>query len=564
MSSIFTQYPAKGGVATYANFAAFPAIATNGTLAVALDTGYLYEYNANTPGWQLIGPGGGSGTVSSVGLSAPSIFTVSGSPVTTTGTLSFSLNTQSANTVFAGPASGGASVPTFRPLVAGDIPSLPYAQDAFTIIQPDSGTAPTATSPTSTLTLHNTDGHITIVGNSLTKTITLNTSGLQPAGTYVTSVTGTAPIVSSGGTTPAISIPKATTSVSGYLSNIDWTTFNSKQASGNYLTGLTGPVTASGPGNATATITPTGVGAGLYGSSVLSAQFNVNAAGQLTSVTNTNIAVPSLVYQPGGTESGNVYTNWNDLYAALTQLSGSQTILFDDTYGSIAIPTGTYDMAGVVFTCLGDFPTITLQDGCVFTNQFPILDGFFTIISQSTSTVYTLPSPNTQTITLTGGVTLECTSAPMIEVPENGQLLILMDENAQFQSSGYEVLQLDAGADCLIFGGPGVVVADNTVTGVSGSNLIMYVNSSSAKLSPTQTDMAGTIGIYLNTVATSVGYSDTYSIGQTQVQGAVDYCVGAIQAGLNTTVALAKLTPTGTNGSLTVTKGLITGYTAPT
>ena len=67
MSSIFTQYPAKGGVATYANFAAFPAIATNGTLAVALDTGYLYEYNANTPGWQLIGPGGGSGTVGSNG-----------------------------------------------------------------------------------------------------------------------------------------------------------------------------------------------------------------------------------------------------------------------------------------------------------------------------------------------------------------------------------------------------------------------------------------------------------------------------------------------------------------
>lgn len=64
------------------------------------------------------------GTVTSVALALPSIFTVTGSPVTTTGTLTGSLNTQTANTVFAGPASAGPSVPTFRALVAADIPSL--------------------------------------------------------------------------------------------------------------------------------------------------------------------------------------------------------------------------------------------------------------------------------------------------------------------------------------------------------------------------------------------------------------------------------------------------------
>ena len=45
----------------------------------------------------------------------------------------------------------------------------------------------------------------------------------------VTSVTGTAPVVSSGGTTPAISMAAATTSVNGYLTSTDWTTFNGKQ-----------------------------------------------------------------------------------------------------------------------------------------------------------------------------------------------------------------------------------------------------------------------------------------------------------------------------------------------
>jgi hypothetical protein len=47
----------------------------------------------------------------------------------------------------------------------------------------------------------------------------------------VTAVTGTAPVVSSGGTAPAISMPAATTSVSGYLTSTDWNTFNGKVTS---------------------------------------------------------------------------------------------------------------------------------------------------------------------------------------------------------------------------------------------------------------------------------------------------------------------------------------------
>jgi hypothetical protein len=65
---------------------------------------------------------GGSGTVTSVALALPSIFTVSGSPVTTSGTLTGTLANQTANTVFAGPASGGAAAPTFRAIVAADLP----------------------------------------------------------------------------------------------------------------------------------------------------------------------------------------------------------------------------------------------------------------------------------------------------------------------------------------------------------------------------------------------------------------------------------------------------------
>jgi microcystin-dependent protein len=47
---------------------------------------------------------------------------------------------------------------------------------------------------------------------------------------------------------------QANGSTNGYLSSADWTTFNGKQASGSYLTELTGDVTAAGPGSAAATL----------------------------------------------------------------------------------------------------------------------------------------------------------------------------------------------------------------------------------------------------------------------------------------------------------------------
>lgn len=46
----------------------------------------------------------------------------------------------------------------------------------------------------------------------------------------------------------------ATSGAKGFLTAADWTTFNSKQAAGSYITALTGDVTASGPGSVAATI----------------------------------------------------------------------------------------------------------------------------------------------------------------------------------------------------------------------------------------------------------------------------------------------------------------------
>jgi len=64
-----------------------------------------------------------TGTVTSVDLTAPaSILSVSGNPVTTSGTLALALVNQAANLVWAGPAAGGPADPTFRALVSADLP----------------------------------------------------------------------------------------------------------------------------------------------------------------------------------------------------------------------------------------------------------------------------------------------------------------------------------------------------------------------------------------------------------------------------------------------------------
>ncbi len=65
----------------------------------------------------------GTGTVTSVAMTVPSIMLIGGSPITTSGTLAITLATETANTFFAGPTSGGAATPTFRAIGAGDIPS---------------------------------------------------------------------------------------------------------------------------------------------------------------------------------------------------------------------------------------------------------------------------------------------------------------------------------------------------------------------------------------------------------------------------------------------------------
>ena len=93
-------------------------LTTTGTSGVAT----LVGNTLNIPNYAT-----SSGTVTSVGLAMPAMFTVTNSPVTTSGTLTATLASQTANTVFVAP-NGTAGAPTFRALVEEDIPTLSQAK----------------------------------------------------------------------------------------------------------------------------------------------------------------------------------------------------------------------------------------------------------------------------------------------------------------------------------------------------------------------------------------------------------------------------------------------------
>lgn len=86
--------------------------------------------------------------------------------------------------------------------------STAFATIAFTIIQPDSGTSPTADSTTDTLTLTSANANLTISGNSATDTLTFT---IAAAVSFATSVTSPL-IIGGSGTTQTLTY-KTTTGV---------------------------------------------------------------------------------------------------------------------------------------------------------------------------------------------------------------------------------------------------------------------------------------------------------------------------------------------------------------
>ena len=166
---------------------------------VSLTGGGTTSISGTYPNFTITSADQYSGTVTSVGLSMPSIFTVTGSPVTTSGTLAAALTTQTAKYVFAAP-NGADGTPTFRALLASDIPALSYAPQTsgtsilygngsggFSNVTIGSGLSFTGGTLSSTAG----GGSVTSVGMTVPTGLTVTGSPITTSGTFaVTFTTG--------------------------------------------------------------------------------------------------------------------------------------------------------------------------------------------------------------------------------------------------------------------------------------------------------------------------------------------------------------------------------------
>ena len=197
---------------------------------------------------------------------------------------------------------------------------------------------------------------------------TVNSTSLLGSGDVsvgVTSVTGTAPVVSSGGATPAISMAAATTSVSGYLTSTDWTTFNNKgSGSVTSVAALTLGTTGTDLSSTVATGTTTPVitlqvpTASATNRGALSAAdwttFNSKGSGTVTSV--------SVASANGfaGTVATSTTTPAITISTSITGvLKGNATAISAATAGTDYVAPGT----ATNFTAQQYFGTSTLTDG---------------------------------------------------------------------------------------------------------------------------------------------------------------------------------------------------------
>ncbi len=410
----------------------------------------------------------GTDYLTSIGLTAPSIFSVTGSPLTANGSLTLGLATQAPNTVLAGPASGADAQPSFRKLGSSDLSPQWYAAAAGTGDVNTVDLTPAATSLATGLEVNfmpiaaNTQVAPTLDVNGLgAKTIVklggaplqandLTTGAIAKviydgvnwqlqnpqtsANGTVTNVTASAPLsVATGSSTPVISIPQASGSASGYLSSSDWTTFNNKGTVTSV--GVTAPITNTGTASAPVIAIPQASGSvagylsptdwSTFNSKGNGTVTNVTASGPLSVATGTTTPAISIQQAASGTNGYLSSTDWNTF-----NNKGSGTVT-DVTASAPLSSTG------------GTTPQISLSNSGV--------------------TAGTYHSANaTITVDATGRITAVTTFAYKIgDMGPGGGYIFFVDKEDQYPTFTYLEVSPNLGND---------VWCDNVSTSIAGAS----------------------------------------------------------------------------------------------
>ncbi len=221
-----------------------------------------------------------------------------------------------------GTASGPGSVPLVLATVNGNVGTFSYA--SITV---------------------NGKGLITSASNGITGSLTdVGTDGIVVTG-------GTGAVIGAG---TSLSQHVADATHNGYLLSTDWSTFNGKQAAGNYITALTGDVTATGPGSVAATLATVNGNVGSF----TNASITVNGKGLITAASSGTALVTSVSGTANQISSTGGTTPVLSLSSTL-QLPGTLQLGGDENANSHKITNLTNGSAAQDAAAFGQIPVIT-------------------------------------------------------------------------------------------------------------------------------------------------------------------------------------------------------------
>ena len=311
--------------------------ATTGTNYLCADT------SGNVVSSAYCGSGSpGSGTVTSVAMTVPSWLTVTGSPVTTSGTLALTATSSQAENEFLATPNGSSGAVGLRAIVAADIPTLN---------QSTTGNAATATNLASYPTLCS--------GGQFSQGLSSGSNNCAtPSGSgSVTSVGWTGGIVSVANptTTPAFTVAGTSGGIPYFSSSSAWAS-SAALASGAIVTGGGAGTAPSTDANAT----------------LSTGTLSLGASGTLGAVKMGNATSGTITLEPAtgalGTITEYLPISSGDTLAgiAATQTLTNKTLtspaLGGTVTGSGTIPLGVLAVAGAVNTVVGAATSTTHAD----------------------------------------------------------------------------------------------------------------------------------------------------------------------------------------------------------
>jgi len=235
----------------------------------------------------------------------------------------------------------------------------------------------------------------------------------------VTSVGTSGPLT--GGTitgSGTIGITQSTTSTDGYLSSTDWNTFNNKQPAGSYITALTGEATASGPGSATVTLSTSAV------TGKLLTGLNLTGGGTIAATDSILQAFGKVQNQISGMVGGVTFQGTWDASTNTPTLTSS---VGTKGYYYIVDVAGSTNLNGITDWKIGDWAIFngTTWDKVDNTDAVSSVNGFTGAVSLTTSNIaegtnlYYLDSRARLALSFTAGSGAYDNTTGVITIPTN-------------------------------------------------------------------------------------------------------------------------------------------------